>query len=118
MHRKIISKLAAIALAAAAAAPAVALADVDLASSPKLIQASAHQATLSFTTEEALPRSNGAVDGKVRFGGRSYTIGTSSHDDNKYFARLKRSQWKHGATYTVAIAIAGEEPIVRRVRLR
>ena len=118
MHRKTITKLAATALAVAAAAPAVALADVELASAPKLTQASAHQATLSFTTEDALPRSNGAVDGKVRFGGRSYTIGTSSHDDNRYFARLKRSQWKEGATYTVTIAIAGEEPVVRRVRLR
>lgn len=118
MSRRSISRLAATALTVAATAPAVALAaDVELKGSPSLTQFSTHTATLMFTTKEALPRKNGGPAAKVRFGDRIYRVGTSSHEEHKYFARLKRSSWTRGATYRVRILV-GDQSIPRRVILK
>ena len=119
MARTSLSKLVATALAVVAAAPAVALAaDIKLKTSPSLTQFSPHLATLMFKTDAALPRSNGAVDGKVRFENRLYNIGTTSATEYKYFARLRRSKWTRGGTYRVRIFIADQKSIPARVILK
>jgi hypothetical protein len=120
MSRTSLSKLVATALAVAATAPAAALAadEIGLKTHPKLTQASKTTATLTFRTDAALPRANGAVDGKVRFENRMYNIGTSSATEHRYFARLKRSSWTKGGTYRVRIFIADQKSIPARVILK
>lgn len=119
MRTSSLTKLAATALAAAAFVPSAAMADVDVAKI-SLDRATKHSATLNFQTDDALPRrSGGGINGTVRFDGGSFSIATTSNEDNVYTSWLKsRKNLKAGMKFTVRIAIDGQAPIVRTLKLR
>lgn len=113
------TKLTTAALATAALVPAAALAAVSV-DDISLTKASEHQATVAFETDEKLARgAGGIIRGSVRFDGGRSNIRTSSHEDNRYIATVKSDdRLVTGRRYTVQIRIAGQDPIVRRLRLR
>jgi hypothetical protein len=81
---------------------------------------SKRDATVTFSTDAPLPRRDGGgIKGTVRFDNGSYSIGTSDQQDFTYFSRVKlRKPLKAGQTYKVRIAIAGQDAIVRTIRVR
>jgi hypothetical protein len=121
MPRISLSKLTASALAAGALLPAAALAaDISLDERPTLIPQSKHRATVTFSTDKPLPRRDGGgIKATVRFDGGSYSVGTSDQEDFTYFSWVKtKKTLKPGQAYKVRIAIDGEEPIVRTLRVK
>ena len=121
MPRTSLTKLTASFLAAGALVPAAALAaDIELDERPTLIAQSKRDATVTFSTDAPLPRRDGGgIKGTVWFDNGSYSIGTSNQQDFTYFSRVKlRKPLKAGQTYKVRIAIDGQEPIVRTLRVR
>ena len=115
-----ITKITTAALATAALVPAAALADISV-DSLSLTPNSAHQATVAFETDAPLARGEGGIiKGSVRLaGGDRSNIRTSSHEDNRYVSTVKSDKrLVPGRLYTVRIKIAGQDPIVRKLRLR
>ena len=115
-----LTKITASALAVAALAPATALADAELRGAPTLRQASANTATLTFAVDDKLPRkANGSIDARVRFkGGVSSIASWGRHgNDHKYRATVRADGLTAGRKYRVTILVAGEDPIVRQVKL-
>ena len=108
------------AAAVAVLAPAAAIAASVDVTDVSLTKASTHQANVMFETDAPLARGDGGiVKGSVRFDGGSFNIRTSSHEDNRYLATVKtRRDLAAGKRYTVRIVIAGEEPVVKTLRLR
>ncbi len=121
MARISLTKLTASALAAGALVPAAAMAaDIKLDERPYITAQSKHNATVTFSTDEPLPRRDGGgIKGTVRFDGGSYSIGTSDQEDFTYFSWVKtKKALKSGQSYKVRISIDGQDPIVRTVRVR
>ncbi len=121
MARTTLTKLTASLLAAGALVPAAAMAaDVKLDERPTLTAQSKRQATVMFSTDKPLPRRDGGgIKGTVRFDNGSYSIGTSDQKKFTYFSRVQlRKPLKAGQTYRVRIAIDGQDPIVRTLRVR
>ncbi len=114
--------LTASALAVAALAPAAAAAaGVDLRGAPSMRQVDARTATLSFTTDERLPRkADGTRRIRVVFiSGRqkvTSVVARGRHgDDYMYSARVASSRdLRVGAKYTVRF---GDDGVTRRVKL-
>ena len=120
MRSTSLTKLTATALAAAAIVPAAAMgADVNV-ESLSLSKATKHSATVNFQTDDALPRrAGGGINGTVSFDGGSFSIATTSHADNRYTSWVKtRRNLKAGMKFKVRIAIDGQAPIVRTLRLK
>ena len=114
--------LTASALAIAAMVPATAsAADVELRGAPSLRLVDSRQATLSFTSDERLPRK---ADGTYRIrivfaSGRqkvASVVARGRHgDDHRYRARVtSTSDLRVGAKYTVRF---GDDGVTRRVKL-
>lgn len=121
MPRTSLTKLTASFLAAGALVPAAALAaDIKLDERPTLTVQAKRQATVTFSTDKPLPRRDGGgIKGSVRFAGGQYSIGTSDQDDFTYFSWVKtKKNLKPGQAFKVRIAIDGQDPIVRTVRVR
>ena len=121
MARISLTKLTAAALAAGALVPAAALAaDIKLDERPTITVQAKHRATVTFSTDQALPRrKGGGIQGSLRFNNGQYSIGTSDQEDFTYFSWVKtKKALKAGQTYKVSINIDGQDPIVRTVRVR
>ena len=121
MPRTSLTKLTASFLAAGALVPAAALAaDIKLDERPTLTAQSKRNATVTFSTDKPLPRRDGGgIKATVRFDGGSYSVGTSDQEDFTYFSWVKtKKTLKPGQAYKVRIAIDGEEPIVRTMRVK
>ena len=121
MPRTTITKLTASLLAAGALVPAAAMAaDIKLDERPTLTAQSKRQATVTFSTDKPLPRRDGGgIKGSVRFDNGQYSIGTSDQKKFTYFSWVQlRKPLKAGQTYRVRIAIDGQDPIVRTLRVR
>ncbi len=121
MRRTTIATLTASLLAAGALAPAAAsAADIKLDERPKLTAQNKRNATVTFSTDKPLPRrEGGGIDGSLRFDGGQYSMGTSDQKKYTYFSWVKlRKPLKAGQTYKVRIAIDGQDPIVRTIRVR
>ena len=110
------------ALAVAALTPAAAsAAGVELRGAPSMRLVDAKQATMSFTTDERLPRNaDGTRRIRIRFAGPNQKVTTvlarGRHgDDYRYSARVvSTSDLRVGAKYTVRF---GDEGVARKVKL-
>ena len=113
-----VKTLTASALALAALAPAVAsAAGVELRSAPQMRLVDANHATLSFTTDEQLPRkADGTRRIRIRFASDNQkvtsVVARGRHgDDYRYSARVtSTSELRVGAKYTVRF---GDENVTR-----
>ena len=117
-----IKTIAASALAVSALAPAVAgAAGVELRSAPSMRLVDANRATLSFTTDEQLPRkADGTRRIRIRFASDNQKVAAvvarGRHgDDYRYSARVtSTTELRVGAKYTVRF---GDEGVTRKVKL-
>ena len=117
-----VKTLTASALALAALAPAAAgAAGVELRSAPSMRLVDANHATLSFTTDERLPRNaDGTRRIRIRFASDNQkvtsVVARGRHgDDYRYSARVtSTTELRVGAKYTVRF---GDEDVTRQVKL-
>ncbi len=109
-------------LAAAALAPAVASADAQLGGAPTLRQVDAHHATLRFASNRLPRTSTGRIAARVVVSGEradSVTAVGRHGDDVVYRARISTARdLRAGTKHTVRILVDGQDPIVRKVKLR
>lgn len=123
MNRKLIPVGATAAVAAAALAPAAAgAADPTLGGAPQLRLIDSHHATLTFAADRLPRKPSGAIDARIRFNGGQRVSSlkpTGRHgQDVVYSAKVtSKRALRVGVKYTVAIKLADETSVVRKLKL-
>jgi hypothetical protein len=115
-------RLLPLAAVAALALPAAAQADVPLHGAISMRLVDSHHATLEFASPALPEKADGTVDARYVLapGKRAGAIAKAGMHgtDTRYRATIaSRTRWRVNARYTVRLKIAGQQDLVRKVKL-